>query len=484
MPVKRFAIMLTISGLTLGVGACGGNADDKAGGAVRSAPVVLQLADFGDEELAKVYADEVVRRSRGSLRIEIHRGWRHGEVNLEEGLIGDVKAGKADIGWTATRGFDEVGVTSFDALHAPLLVDSLALEEKVLRSPLVREMLKGLEPLGVVGLGILPGPLRRPLGLTRSLVRPSDYRSRRFGLVRSRVGAATMRTLGATPRTVPLGTPIGEFGLDGLESNLSVIEGNDFGHGAKGVTSNVALWARPEVLLINRQAYGRLTGPQRQMLRDAAAAAVAPALATLRAQDASATKALCARGLRFTVASAADVAALRNAVRPVYSTLDARTNDFVGRIREMARDVTAEPPPTCGTQTPPTIPSGRAKTPLDGTYRMHIRREDARDPGGAPPLDENYGDFRYVLDRGRFDMTQKGGRSDRFTRGVYSVEGDRLTLTVQQSGGVIPNSADEKPGEVFAYKWSLYRDRLSLRPVHPEPGGYPPLLWTRTGDVR
>jgi TRAP-type C4-dicarboxylate transport system substrate-binding protein len=488
MPTRRFAILLTISVLAPGVGACGGNASDKAGGAVRNRPVVLRLADgVGDVTLAQVYADEVARRSHGSLRIEVQPNWRRLQIRREEETVNDVKAGRADIGFDATRGFADTGVTSFDALHAPLLMDSLALEAKVLRSPLAAEMLNGLEPLGVVGLGILPGPLRRPLGLARRLVRPSDYRGQTVGLVRSRVGTATLRALGASPRTVPAGAPIDGFGLDGLESDLATLELNRFDQNARAITSNITLWARPEVLYINQQAFARLRPAQREILRAAAPAALAPALLSLSSRQADAATLLCGRGLWFTAADPSDVAALRAAVRPVYADFDARTNRFVDQIRAMARDVQAEPTPVCTTSEapPPIAPKLGTKTPLDGTYLMRISRAQARQAsGGQRPVDENYGEFRTVLDRGHFHMTQKGGRSDRWTRGVYAVDGDRLTITIQQSGGVRPNGADEKPGEVFEYRWSLYRQQLSMRPAHPEPGGYPAQTMTRTGDAR
>jgi TRAP-type C4-dicarboxylate transport system substrate-binding protein len=488
MPTKRLAMLLTISVLTPGVGACGGNGGDKAGGAVRNGPVVLRLADgIGEEVLAQVYADEVARRSHGSLRIAIQPNWRRMQIKREEETVNDVKAGKAQIGFDATRGFADAGVASFDALHAPLLVDSFALEAKVLRSPLAGEMLKGLEPLGVVGLGILPGPLRRPLGYARPLVRPSDYRGQAFGLVRSRVGTATMRALGAAPRTVAAGAPIDEYGLGGLESDLTTLESNRFDHNAKAVTSNITLWARPEVLYINRQAFDRLTPAQRQVLRDAAAGALAPALLSLRSRQAESATVLCRRGLRFTAAAASEVAALRAAISPVYAAFDARTNGFVDRIRAMAREVRAEPAPVCtaGEAPAPIASKLGTKTPLDGRYLMRVSRDEARQAsGGQQPVDENYGEFRIAFDRGLYHTTQKGGRSDRWTRGVYTVEGDRLTITIQRSGGVRPNGADEKPGEIFEYRWSLYRQRLSLRPAHPEPGGYPALVMTRTGDVR
>ena len=407
MPTKRFAIMLTISGLTLGVEACGHNSEDKAGGAVRSDPVVLRLADAaGGEAITLLYADEVARRSQGALRIEVKSPWRYRQPDREARTIGDVKAGKVEIGLGATRSFTDVGVSSFDALHAPLLIDSLALEDKVLRSPIAPQMLKGLEPLGVVGVGIVTGPLRRPLGLTRPFVRPADFRGQAFGVVQSRVARQTISALGGTPREVVAWTAIESYQLDGAEADLATIANQALDHDAAAVTANVALWARPQVLYINREAYARLAPTQRRVLKEAGQAVLTPALAKWRSTEAEATRMLCARGLRFTTG---DVSALQRAIRPVYATLDARTNEFVSQIRELAGGVSADPAPDCRGQAPTPRPVTGIKTPLDGTYRLHLTRAEVTKEGnGAKPVDENFGEFRYVLDRGHFSVDAKG----------------------------------------------------------------------------
>ena len=80
-----------------------------------------------------------------------------------------------------TRAFDEVGVTSFQPLAAPLLIDSAELERRVLRDDLSRRALAGLERLGLVGLGMLPTELRRPIGITHVLAEPKRL-SRGHGL--------------------------------------------------------------------------------------------------------------------------------------------------------------------------------------------------------------------------------------------------------------------------------------------------------------
>src|SRR4051794_8803528 len=168
----------------LALGGCGGGGGDKAGGNRVSKPTVLTFANGnGDPVELEPFAQAVEQRSGGTLRIAFKNSWRSGEREVERGLIRDVKTGKADLGWAGSRAFDDVGVSAFDALNAPLLVDSLPLEGAVLQSPLAGKMLDGLEPAGVTGLGLLPGPLRRPLAsrasCARGTTRARRSRSRR-----------------------------------------------------------------------------------------------------------------------------------------------------------------------------------------------------------------------------------------------------------------------------------------------------------------
>ena len=183
---------------------CGGDtSSDKAGGAKSPSPTVLTMAD-GNQDTSELepFAAAVSRLSHGTLRVELKTNWRDGAPDYGTRVIGDVKAGKADVGWSGSRNFDSLGVPSFDALHAPLLVDSYPLERKTLESPLVSEMLEGLKPLGVVGVGILPGPMRKPLGVSR-LVGPEDYVGRTVAFQRSEIAKQTLRALGARGAETP-----------------------------------------------------------------------------------------------------------------------------------------------------------------------------------------------------------------------------------------------------------------------------------------
>ena len=64
-------------------------------------------------------------------------------------------------------------------------------------------MLEGVGELDLVGIGVLPGPMRKLLGVSKPFVRPRDFAGQVVGLQDSAVADKTLRALGATPRLVP-----------------------------------------------------------------------------------------------------------------------------------------------------------------------------------------------------------------------------------------------------------------------------------------
>jgi len=474
--------------IALTAGGCGGtSSSDKAGSERSVKPVVLTMANGNGVSVElEPFAAAVARLSGGTLRIKFQNGWRKGTPDHETVLIGDVRAGKAELGWAGTRAFDSVGVRSLEALHAPLLIDSYGLEQTVLESPLVGEMLEGLEPLGLVGLGILPGPMRKPLGVER-LVRPEDYRGRTLAIGQSRVAEDTLRAVGATPHPIP--SAGGIDGLDGVEQQVDAIQGNRYDSVAKYLTANVNLWPRLPVIFMNRGAYAALGEAHRRALTEAASSALRPTIALQRGDEEESAAILCRRGVTFVTADEADIAALRRAVQPVFRRLegDALTRKAIDQIRAMRADDAVAEAPVCADGESSTSLAGKA-TPIDGVYEMTTTADDVAAVGHVDPdalESENYGQWRFVLDRGRLRYTQSSEGASRWTEAVYKVRGDTLTWEVASTGGEAPNGAVEEIGEVFTFRWSRYRDRLTLRPVKGEssPENFRANPWRRIGDA-
>jgi len=479
---QRAAVAL-LAALTL-IAGCAGPGWDKAGGPQARKPVVLTLANFlGDSGDLEGFAGQVQRLSAGALRIDIESRWRQHQVNFETGLIGDVQAGKADLGAVGAEAWALVGVNDFRALNAPLLIDSYTLQARVLRSPIIGQMLGGLRPAGLTGIGVLPGPLRKPLGITRPLLSPSDYAGLTIGTQESRVADATMRALGARPVWFGSEAPVARLG--GIEQQVSQIQDTGYDQAGKYLTANVSLWPRPLVLFANGKAWAALTPDQRAVLRQAVTADLTAETQVVRDNEQIDTAILCRRGVRFLTAAPADLTALRRAVRPVYHQLerDPQTRGYLQQIEAMGKGVSAQPAPGCA-QIPQL--AGTAG-PLDGVWQFTSTPANLR-AIGTPQGDivpENYGTYTIVIDRGRFAFTQEDRRACTWGYGTFTVHGNQFEQLFTDGGGIAPDDAANKPGELFTFRWSLYRGVLTLYPVNG--GASPPNLltqpWTKISPI-
>lgn len=454
---------------TLGLSGCRVTGD-RAGGDLPPTPVVVTVISTRGDEM-RPYADMVTRLSRGHLVLQgAGVKWHVHQLSAEPDAIRAVADGQATLGLVPARAFDSVGVSSFDALDTPLLVDSLALETRVLTSSDVTgPMLEGLRPLRLTGLGILPGPMRKPVGLTRPLVGPGDYRGARIALSPSVVGLKVLRALGAV--AVPSAFEGAAMtGVDGLEQQTESVAGNQYDPPGSTITANVNLSPRPLVLFANTAALRRLAPADQRVLRQAAAFAVAPTTQAAVAAAADGTAMLCRRGtLRFVRATAAQLSALRSALAPVTAGLrrdrtTAQVMDRIGALRAGYEEAAGAEAPIC-LASPSGGDSGSTGSALDGVYTVTTSPAD----GGY--LAENWGRWVYLLDHGRLAFTQENATACTWGYGRYVLRGQQMVWDIAGGGGLAPNGAVNKPGEHFVFSWSLYGGVLTLGPGAPTTAG-------------
>jgi len=491
MMIIRSGLVLLTAVTMVGAVASAGcdSSTDKAGGVRTSEPVVLSMVNPLDGWQVQPFLNEVARRSQGSIRIELESAWHQGDIKSEADLIRHVQAGKASLGLAPARAWNGVGVRSFDALIAPLTVDSFALEQRVLDSDLAPTMLAGISAAGVEGLGIMPGEMRRPVGASRELLGLQDYHGASIGISPSAVAARTLQAWGAN--AVPFsfqGAPIDAF--DGVDLQVSGI-GSSYDGIATSVTANVNLWPRPLVLFANARAFAALPEAQRRVLTDAARSTVAAGLSSNRADEKVAVGNICRRGsIRFITASAGQIDGLRRALGPVYAWLreDPQTRSYLDRIRALRaglESAAAQEAPSCPI-TSPGVAAGRQRTALDGVYRVSTTLTELAVIDRGDDIPANYGDWTWVFDRGRFASTQVNSAKAVCTwgYGTFSVQGGELTLTFTDGGGNVSSGPNE-PGESFSYGWSLYRDVVTLAAASgsrsPEPFRVKP--WRRVSPT-
>jgi TRAP-type C4-dicarboxylate transport system substrate-binding protein len=460
-----WAYVVLAAALAVAAAGCGQGNLDKAGGAVPK-PFVLTLAnDSSDLSGPQPFATAVRELSHGALQIKIEvPSARLGDLNSETPLVRDVQAGRAQLGITGTQAFDTVG--SFQALQAPFLINSYALQRKVLGSDLSQQMLAPLKPMGLVGLGLLPGVFARPYGITRPLLGASAYRKAKIGTFPALVDGETFRALGAVP--VSSG---GIAGLDGMETD---VESADTVLNVPGamLTGNVIFWPWPGVIFINRRTFESLTAGQRSELFRAAIQARGGKV--YLGNDTAFVRDLCRRN-KVVTASPAERAGLRAAVQPVYRALEANpsTKAFIAQITSLRQAMGGSPDSLTCASTPDAAQGTTTAIPLEGTWQVSYTEQEFIAAGADPTeiyLSEGqWGHFSLKLSRGHWWLRLIGGNprvapNYRSAYGTYAVTGDKILFHRHDHAYLGSDTQVWGP-----YIWSVYRDTLTFRKAGAAP---------------
>jgi TRAP-type C4-dicarboxylate transport system substrate-binding protein len=372
---SRWAVTVVAALLSLGPVACAAPAGRGVGS--QPASVVLSLANGNHgSEMLLPFVEAAAAATGGTVTIEVEDEVHIGEPDYETAIINDVAAGTYDLGWVAPRPWHEKGVMSFDALMAPFLVDSYGLQRAVLESDLEQQMLAGLEGTGLVGIGIMPGPLRRFATLDDAVRRAADLKGKLVGIGDSDVARMTFAALGAETRTLPSGGSID--GLDAVEQQLGSIVGNRYHLDLPHVTADVALWPRPVILFANKASFDRLSADQQAALRGVTKQILSTANADVEAEDAAALATMCADGSDIVVAGDDAGADLREAVASVHDELS-KNPSTAAMIRQILTMKAGTPADAsfagCKTQPPSEAPVAAGGFP-DGTYEARLSCDD------------------------------------------------------------------------------------------------------------
>jgi TRAP-type C4-dicarboxylate transport system substrate-binding protein len=354
----------------------------------------------------------------------------------------------ADLAFVPTGVFDTFGVTSLQALSAPMLMHSYAVEQQVLTSDIAATMLAGVDRAGVAGIALLGDQMRRPFGVIGPLHGPDDYRGVTVATDPSRATDGALEALGARPSHLlgaAFNRAVEHHAVGGLERPLRTYVVNVMAPLAPYGTSNVALWPQVLAVIANPETMSRLDDDQRRWLAQAAADVAGSSVPRAREAERDGVAAMCRAGGRLSRASEADITALKTRFAQTYATLekDATTRGLISRIRElddaMPPDAELVPLPGCSGRPPaPPKSSAAATGRFDGTWRwrltQHDRRNDPHGNGEASPGDDV---FTMRIDDGRWHLHLDGADgSTEDETGSVTLDGGELAFTWDRGASV------------------------------------------------
>lgn len=474
------ALVAVATALSLLAG-CGSQVPGGAGGSAASSanaqvgpPVTLRLADaeaqgrssqpWIDRFMAKVTTD-----SGGTITIEPIYKAGGGNVDKPGEVIvaSQVIAGDVELALVPVRAWNDVGVTSLQALAAPLLIDSDALLTGVAADPLVEPLLDGMVEHGVVGLSAWPDDLRHPFAWEQNgppFLRASDMKGAKVWTFQSKLQSMILEGLGATPvnaTTVEIDAMVAAGSLRGAESSFNGIVSLS---GTPTGTGDVALFAKYQVLAAEDAAFSRLTPAQQVIIRDAAKAARDLAIKD-HVPDADIARKWCKRGGRVVLAGAPNLATFQKAAEPILAKLaeDPTTAAAIEAIRALKAHVpvtaatACEPAPDPDAPWPSVAPGPDLGPIPDGVY-VHTTLSSAEMVAagvGAEDAKNNSGEFTLTVtgNQGSWVLhhaTGGLGQDETFPL-VFTAIGDRIRF--------------QQAGDFYDFRWRLESDILHLEIV-------------------
>jgi TRAP-type C4-dicarboxylate transport system substrate-binding protein len=339
--------------VAVGLAACG---DSNSGSStepvkLRLGYVTTPLHPYG---LAiDAFKKQVETASAGKVTIENIPNYTGGDSQLFD----DTVDGTVEMAGISTAIWDVKGSNVFQALQAPFLITNYGLSQAVLSGEIGFAMLtsaNGPPKFGLVGLGLLEGGLRKPVGRSVALKSPADFLGKKIRAPQSKVLSATITALGAEPVALPVGdvfTALQNGTVDGMEANLGLIFTNKYHEVAKFVTQDVNLWPFPAAVVINKSQWDKLSDEQKGWLQEAGKNLFPKisidAFTNPPPGAPNFLKELCDAGFTFAFAGDANRAALTKAAEAAYAELsaDSEVAGFIKQIQDAKAAAPAPPPP-------------------------------------------------------------------------------------------------------------------------------------------
>ncbi|PLV59507.1 C4-dicarboxylate ABC transporter [Thermotoga sp. KOL6] len=281
-------------------------------------PIILKAADDHAEgyptvEALKVMGKVIEIMTNGKYKVEVYPSAQLGseKETIEQTILGAIDINRVSVS-PLVAFYEPIGV-----LTMPYLFRDSEHMWKVLEGPIGEELLKGLEKVGLVGLCYYDAGARSFYTVKKPILKPEDLKGLKIRVQKNPVMIELMKVLGASP--VPMAfeevyTALQTGVIDGAENNPpSYYETRHF-----EVAPYYSLDGHtriPEVVLVSKVLWDKLTPEEKLIFKTAAIASVEYEKLLWKQWEEEALKAVQEGGAKIFYP---DVSLFQKAVQPLY----------------------------------------------------------------------------------------------------------------------------------------------------------------------
>jgi TRAP-type transport system periplasmic protein len=288
----------------------------------------------------KKFKEAVEARSGGKIKVNL---FYNGGLGSDQAVVSSMQGGTVEMSVMNTGILASVAkeLAIFDF---PFLFANEKESDTLVDGPVGRKLHAKLEEKGLVGLSYWELGFRQITNSKRPLTKVEDIDGLKLRVIPNPINVAWVKALGANPTPMPFPevyAGLEQKAIDGQENPVAVIASSKFYE----VQKHIALTNHqynPQSVVISKKFWDGLSAAERKLLDDAADEAAKTQREANRAALASNLELLKKNGMQVTTFAPAEVAKLREKMKPVIAQFsanvgEATVTEVMGELAKMRR---------------------------------------------------------------------------------------------------------------------------------------------------
>ena len=288
----------------------------------------------------KKFADAVAAKSGGKMKVNI---FLNGSLGSDQAVVSALKGGTIEMA-VMNSGILASEAKELAIFDFPFLFANEKESDAIVDGPVGKKMHALLDAKGLIGLSYWELGYRQMTNSKRPLNKVEDIDGLKLRVIPNPINVDWVKALGANPTPMPFPEVYGgleQKAIDGQENPISVIAANKFWE----VQKNIALTNHqynPQSVIFSKKVWDALTPAEKKILDDSADEAAKDQREQSRAAVAANLELLKKNGMTVTVFPPAEVAKLREKMKPViakYSSAvgEATVNEMMAELAKLRK---------------------------------------------------------------------------------------------------------------------------------------------------
>jgi tripartite ATP-independent transporter DctP family solute receptor len=283
----------------------------------------------------KKFAETVAAKSGGKIKVNL---FLNGSLGSDQAVVSALKGGTIELA-VMNSGILASEAKELAIFDFPFLFANEKESDAIVDGPVGKKMHALLEAKGLIGLSYWELGYRQITNSKRAVNKVEDLEGLKLRVIPNPINIDWVKALNANPTPMPFPEVYGgleQKAIDGQENPISVIAANKFWEVQKHIVLSNHQY-NPQSVIMSKKVWDSLTPAERKLIDDAADEAAKTQRAESRAAVAANLELLKKNGMTVTQLPPAEVAKLREKMKPVIAKYSANVGDAT--VNEMMAEL-------------------------------------------------------------------------------------------------------------------------------------------------